>query len=200
MAAFTPRSCVNPTNAPDVCCTMPSQLQPPATSETEAHSPGASGEAALRYVNLGGQRCPVCRYDLRGLMRLVCPECGAALRLEVSSPQLKIGPWLVAVVSLSMGFGFDCVMFTILSGMAVVRTIVATASWSPSDVRAFAVFLATFATLASISVTTIVLLTRGRRRWARLRPGRQVLAAGGIVLATFLVHAAGGGFILWRAR
>ena len=50
--------------------------------------------------------CPVCAYNLRGSESRNCPECGANLDLRVGSTDLKLGPWLVAVLGLALPLGF----------------------------------------------------------------------------------------------
>jgi hypothetical protein len=50
--------------------------------------------------------CPVCAYNLRSNESNNCPECGAALDLRVGSMDLKLGPWLTAMLSVALPLGF----------------------------------------------------------------------------------------------
>ncbi|MHC4710154.1 MAG: hypothetical protein ACYTA3_06965 [Planctomycetota bacterium] len=50
--------------------------------------------------------CPVCAYNLRGSESSNCPECGANLDLRVGSTDLKLGPWLTAILGLAFPLGF----------------------------------------------------------------------------------------------
>ncbi|MEM9083588.1 MAG: hypothetical protein AAGB34_08335 [Planctomycetota bacterium] len=54
--------------------------------------------------------CPVCRYNLRGLTASACPECGANLKAWVKPDSLRLGLWIVALVGLSGGFGFQATL------------------------------------------------------------------------------------------
>ena len=50
--------------------------------------------------------CPICGYNLRSIEAANCPECGAKLDLRVGSTDLRIGLWLVGVISLTFPLGF----------------------------------------------------------------------------------------------
>jgi hypothetical protein len=50
--------------------------------------------------------CPVCAYNLRGNESNHCPECGAGLDLRVGSVDLKLGPWLTALLGVALPLGF----------------------------------------------------------------------------------------------
>jgi hypothetical protein len=69
------------------------------------HDPG---EAELLRALLTSRdiTCPVCAYNLRGNESSNCPECGANLDLRVASTDLKLGPWLTAVLGLALPLGF----------------------------------------------------------------------------------------------
>jgi hypothetical protein len=65
-------------------------------------------ESDLLRMLLAGRdiACPVCAYNLRGNQSDHCPECGAALDLRVASTDLKLGPWLTAVLGVALPLGF----------------------------------------------------------------------------------------------
>ncbi len=184
---------------------MSSQPQPPPPATAGPSEPpsgvpslseaGSPEELALRYINLGGQRCPACRYDINGLSRLICPECGAQLRLEVGSPQLNLGAWLFALVPLSMALGFDVVVFTLVSTVALIVDPPA-----PAQLNWVFFLLGVFAVLATTSILPIIMLVKRRRAWARLRPERQRLLAAAIAVGIVVIHAAGGGLLMYQGR
>jgi hypothetical protein len=49
--------------------------------------------------------CPVCGYNLRDCQSPMCSECGAKLDLRIGSLDLKIGPWLVALLGTALPMG-----------------------------------------------------------------------------------------------
>ncbi|MCZ6736301.1 MAG: hypothetical protein O7C65_10990 [Planctomycetota bacterium] len=57
--------------------------------------------------------CPVCGYNLRAISSTNCPECGAKLDLRVGSTDLKLGPWLAALLVIGLPLGF-------LAGVAII--------------------------------------------------------------------------------
>ncbi len=69
--------------------------------------------------------CPVCAYNLRRITSANCPECGAQLDLRVASTDLKLGPWLVALLGLALPAGFVgvyAVLGLVYLAVAVVST------------------------------------------------------------------------------
>lgn len=68
---------------------------------------GTSGEVLRTYLAGRDVPCPVCRYNLRGCAGSECPECGARLDLRVGSVDLRLGPWLLGVLSLALPMGFS---------------------------------------------------------------------------------------------
>jgi len=61
---------------------------------------GASDGEVLLLAFLRGHECacPLCGYNLKGLTRPVCPECGQELVLSVGVARVRLG-WLFAVVA-----------------------------------------------------------------------------------------------------
>ena len=83
---------------------------------TEAKPPPTEDEQALvAWLQSHDAACPVCAYGLRGLPAAVCPECGAGLELTVGSQSARLGAWLVCVLSLALGIGFDLVAATLIA-------------------------------------------------------------------------------------
>ena len=130
--------------------------------------------------------CPVCRYNLRGLNRASCPECNAPLRLEVGSPSLVLGPFLVAVVSFSLGAGFDLVVGILMVTVALVfGQPGASATWIGPVVLGGTLLAAGLACLGGI-----LWLARRRVWWNRLGPRRQRTAAACVFAGVGLAHLA----------
>lgn len=113
--------------------------------------------------------CPVCNYNLRALLSPRCPECGAALTLQVGSPEARFGFFLVTVAPMLMLAAFG--MFI---GIA----------WLPSLLRqppgALLMFSAALADLVAM-----VALYRHRGAFFRLNRKYQLLCA----TASWVVHA-----------
>jgi hypothetical protein len=90
-------------------------------------------------------RCPVCGYNLRGVASDHCPECGARLDLRVGSIDLKLGPWLLAVISVALPMGFTGVLTVIgLIGSKV------SAQWRSRDWLIVAILAGITAALAGL--------------------------------------------------
>ncbi len=82
--------------------------------------PGDSDEQQLvRYLSEHSDECPLCNYNLRGVTRAICPECGHGLKLTVGLTDLLIWPWAAMAVALCLlaGLGLMCLFMVILEGM-----------------------------------------------------------------------------------
>jgi hypothetical protein len=148
-----------------------------------------ASEAELLVDVMAGRDmpCPVCDYNLRGIAQARCPECGAALRLEVGSENLVLGPWLVAIISLAMGAGFDGVVAVLMSFGLLVNPPV-----SPGETTVVLVILGVFITLAGLCAGGIAMLVARRKPWRRRRPRGQWRLAWIIFASVFVAHAAYG--------
>ena len=137
--------------------------------------------------------CPVCAYNLRGNESDHCPECGSVLDLRAASTDLKLGPWLTALLGVALPMGFVAVyaviglVFTI--GMAVSGGI--DAGDAPSVAASAAVPLLVWGLYALLLARII----RHRRKfWARPRRLQwrsavlyAVLAPGALVAVPFIL-------------
>ncbi|QYK47242.1 MAG: hypothetical protein KF838_10675 [Phycisphaeraceae bacterium] len=124
--------------------------------------------------------CPVCGYNLRGLLHQACPECNAPLSLGVTSENLSIGPWVLAIVSFAMAAGFDGVVATVLTVVMIANP---PPIWLPYAV------VGMFMTLAIASLACVLRIVRLRRRWAfqtrRIQWRWALMCLGGV----FTLHA-----------
>ena len=53
--------------------------------------------------------CPLCKYNLRGLVEPRCPECGNGLTLGVSLVEPFLAAWIATVSALLPPAGFGCI-------------------------------------------------------------------------------------------
>lgn len=128
--------------------------------------------------------CPVCDYNLRGIVEPRCPECGSALRLEIGSENLRLGPWLAAMLGPALAIGFDGVVATLMSVALVLEP-----PTSPGERTVVACMLGTFVVLAAACGLAILSLVRRRKAWHR-RPLRTQWRSAAIIFgAVFAVHA-----------
>ena len=79
------------------------------------------GERDLLRMHLAERDapCPGCGYNLRGLAGSVCPECAQDLRLSVALSEPRLGPYVAALIGISMAaapptFVLASVVFIIL--------------------------------------------------------------------------------------
>ncbi len=136
--------------------------------------------------------CPSCGYSLRGLTTPACPECAAPLRLGVSVHDPRPIPWVVAIVSLAMGLGFDAVVALLMTA-AYVRARILNLGLPPPF---FFVIVAGFAGLAIAMAATVWVLYRQRYRWAGRPRRRQWCSAAAVFLGVGCVHAIWGAIVI----
>ena len=147
----------------------------------------ADHAALLKWLADHDELCPACRYDLRGLAAIHCPECDSRLTLSVSSPDIRLGPWLLAVISFALGLGFDavvCVLFAVGATIALASNPPAGSGPPPS----FYVLPASLIVLALACFTGIAWLVRRRHRWLRLTPRAQWKGALAVFVGVGAVH------------
>ena len=97
--------------------------------------------------------CPVCSYNLRGVVLGHCPECRSPITLTVGSERAQPEPWLLAMLAFGMAIGFDSVVALLLT-----VPIVATRGEATSVVM-FVYMIA----LALLSGAGLRAVLRGRR-------------------------------------
>jgi hypothetical protein len=138
-------------------------------------------------VELASRRdapCPVCDYNLRGIVEPRCPECGAGLRLEIGSENLRLGPWLLALLGPALAAGFDAVVSTLMTVMFALHP-----PRGPGPRVFVLTILGTFVALAVTSGLAIGWIVRRRKAWHR-RPLRAQWRSALVILGTvFIVHA-----------
>ncbi len=123
---------------------------------------------------LGGSdvSCPVCAYNLRGLNSTTCPECGSRLQLQVGSSDLKLGPWLVALLGLALPLGYvglytlSGVVLIVVAGVNVVAGVKFFAS-------AFPILVFPAALTIVYAVALWRLIRRRQKFWARPRAAQR---------------------------
>lgn len=151
------------------------------TEHDEASGAGSARERLLReFLSSNDAACPVCGYNLRGLLAATCPECNAPLALGVTSENLSIGPWVLAIVSFAMAAGFDGVVATIVSVAMIANP---PPHWMPYTM------VGMFMVLAIASLACVVTVVRKRKRWAfqtrRIQRRWALMCLGGV----FTLHA-----------
>ncbi len=123
---------------------------------------------------LGGSdvACPVCAYNLRGLNSTACPECGASLQLQVGSSDLKLGPWLVALLGLALPLGFVG-LYTLFTGAVMIVVVKSLGGLSAGALR---LLLLPAALTTAYALVLWRLIRRRRKFWARPRAAQRRLA------------------------
>jgi len=123
---------------------------------------------------LGGSdvSCPVCAYNLRGLNSTTCPECGASLQLQVGSSDLKLGPWLVALLGLALPLGFVG-LSTLFTGAVMIVIAKTQGGLSAGALR---LLLLPAALTTAYALVLWRLIRRRRKFWARPRAAQRQLA------------------------
>ncbi len=159
----------------------------PSSQHAAIRDPAVAPRPLLEaFLSTNDASCPVCAYNLRGLTAVHCPECNAPLSLAVTSENLSVGPWSLAIVSWAMGAGFDGVVALLVSIMLIAN---------PAPIWPPYALVAMFVTLALICLAAITLLVRRRRRWAFKPRATQWRWALACLFGVFLAHAAIGAIL-----
>jgi hypothetical protein len=142
---------------------------------------------AAALLDLASRRsppCPVCDYNLHGIREARCPECGAALRLEIGSENLRLGPWLLAMLGPALAIGFDGVV-----------TVLMTVGFSlnpprgPAELTIAGTILGVFVALVAGCALIVAALVRRRKAWHRRPLATQWRHALFLLASVFAVHA-----------
>lgn len=152
--------------------------------------PDGDERMLLDWLRQRDAPCPVCRYNVRGVVEPVCPECGAELQLAVASPRTETGPWLLAIVSFALALGFDGVLLLVLGGMLVFGLLLV----GPAGPAPW-LTVAAFALLTVLSGLGFEVLRRHRLAWMRLSAASQRRLALWIFLGVGLFHALAGAWL-----
>ena len=65
--------------------------------ESAAHT-----DLTTAFLSDAEERCPVCRYNLRGVQSSQCPECGYRLRLTIAAPAGGFAWCLMSLIGLAI--------------------------------------------------------------------------------------------------
>ena len=152
---------------------------------------GERGDDLVRWLAERNADCPVCGYNVRGLRTPQCPECAAPLELALRSPNQRIGPWALAMVSLSAAAGFDLVLTACFVVICVLH------GPAPIDII---LRVAVLTVLGIVCVGVMATLVSRRKRWMRL-PVRIQWRWGWVILAAVVTpHALYGLHLLVNIR
>ncbi len=149
---------------------MPTDAPP----EVQTPSPPLSrDEHLLAFVREHEARCPLCDYNLRGLSRPTCPECGQELKLDVRLAEPYLAAWVTLVVALSLAAGPGA-MFILMSVMH-----------GPPGGPWYRVLIMPYA-VAAIPLLIVALFAR--RRVCRLpRPAQWLLALAPVFMGVLML-------------
>jgi len=138
----------------------------PAGSEVE------EGDTAvlLRYLKTHDVACPLCKYNLRGLVVPRCPECGRELRLTVGLTEPHLRGLVACLVPMCLSAG--CGM---LSLVVMASEFVRFGRWIEFD-REYAIAFLFYGSAVSI-VPTVILVIFHKRFIRRDTGSQRVLAA-----------------------
>lgn len=154
-------------------------------SPAEATAPRTHEEQLLAHLEAVEEKCPVCRYMLRGLTTVRCPECGTQLRLRVHSPDVVSRFWITCLVSTLVPTGFH----TLLLGFILIYGAIDMGLSEALDaLRRFGAF---YHVMTCVFLVTTILVFVLRRRLVGLPPdtqrGLSVFVVCSVVLIELLV-------------
>ena len=86
------------------------------TAEAREASSADDAAALVEFLRERDVACPLCQYNLRGLMSPRCPECGRDLQLRIGLTEPRQGAWLTAQIALTAAAGIG-VIIILMSAM-----------------------------------------------------------------------------------
>ncbi len=137
------------------------------------NEPKAANQLLVTYLAERDVSCPACQYNLRGAPGMNCPECGAGLTMRIGSIDLKLGPWMLAVLAVSIPMGFTGIL---AAGLGAQRS----AYWSPLDWGALLVLWF----LTALYAAALIAICRRRPKFLRRSPTVQWRRAALLTLLT----------------
>ena len=118
----------------------------------------SESELLKQLLALREYPCPVCGYNLKGIKSDKCPECGANLDISVISADLKLGPWLAALLGFGLPLGFASILVVLFLVSAIADDYFESSDW---------IFAGVLAVLALMEGLALGVLVRNRRRFWR---------------------------------
>src|SRR5690349_2982947 len=76
--------------------------------------PAGERDWLVDYLAERDAPCPLCGYNLRGLVSDRCPECGREIRLRVGLAEAYVRAWVAALTSTGAGAGIGMLMAAIV--------------------------------------------------------------------------------------
>ncbi len=155
--------------------------QSEAGDEARKLGPHGTDEEVVEFVRGRSVPCPRCAYELKGLERAQCPECGEPLILRVGTPRMRFG-WLLLAITPGCFSGvaafilFWPMAYTIYLNLGSKRGM-------PIPLQCAVVF-------GFLSAASVVLMYRERHRIIAWRAKRQALFAGAVWGVHLLAFAA----------
>ena len=149
--------------------------------------PDATSEADLlgAWLSARDVPCPVCGYNLRTIASDACPECGARLELRLGSADLRLGPWLVAVLAVALPLGFVSIYTAFMGIMFLASGFGWAGGWLAIPVLVSAGYALVLARL----------IRRRRQFWKKARRAQRLTAALYLIISLSLPIAAP--LIIW---
>ena len=132
------------------------------------------------FLAVNDAPCPVCSYNLRGVVLENCPECDSPIALSVGQGKIRQGVWLSVCLAFAMGLGFDLVV-----GLIFVVSVIMTGA---EDIGSIYMLLS-LSVLGALCAIAIYMLVRHQQAWLRLDRGNQIRWTIVIFVGVFLVHA-----------
>lgn len=116
----------------------------------------------LDFLSENDASCPVCRYNLKGLTRPICPECRQDLILTVGVTRLRLGWWLATLAPGAFSGIAACFLAIPTTGIYFEeRTLV----WPFIGAILFGWCSAAFAIMLARRRTWFLARSNGQQRW-----------------------------------